>query len=260
MPAGFEEPSREATAKAPDEDEAQTTNEDEIVPGNKPASSQIVPSDESETTVAAAEQAGTTAVVQDNPPAKKNGTFWAPAHVLARQDLLKEFLDKKSKHSGGQFRFAMIPSIGKLVGKATWRQDMHEVLRERMRRGIVDDLIEVSKTCENGDRVYLVHIHTPQDSLSYQNQNCFLLLAGEYKPFDYLEVPGVAGSARPVYHLPELLGAEQMKRLRSASLLFGENSLSQESAMVLLKGKANIEINKKLWRLQGFVADYANLK
>lgn len=252
MPAGFEEPSKKAATNTP--------NQDEHVPSSEPATPQTGSPDEFAATVASEDRDGTTTGVQETPSDRPKRDFWAPAHVLARQDLLLEFLDKKSKYGGGQFRLSVIPSIGKLGGKATWRQDMHEVLRERLRRGVVDELIDVSQTCENGDRDYLVKINTPQDSLKYQNKNCFLLLTGEYKAFDYREVPNVPGTTRPVYHLPELLGAEQMQRLVSTSPLFGDDSPLRESAMILLKGKGNVELTKKLWRLQGFVANYAELK
>lgn len=259
MPAGFEEPTKESVAITSDEAEAQPAYEENVLPSREAVPAETVSRRESAADTAV-EHAGMAAEVQEHPPAKQSRPFWAPAHALARQDLLEELLDKRSKHGGGQFRFSMIQSIGDLVSKAIWRQDMHEVLRERMRRVLVDELINVSQTCERGDRNFLVKVNSPRDARQYQNGNCFLLLTGESKPFKYLGVAGVPGSARPVYHLPDLLGAEQMQRLKSASPLFGDDSSSREGALVLLKGKANIELNKKLWRLQGFVADYAELK
>lgn len=252
MPAGFEEPSKEPGA------EAHLASEDGTV-----SSSDLVSAEPDSTNKASLSTAtgheSKAAEVQGKPPTKQNRAFWAPAHVLARQDLLMEFLDKKSKHSGGQFRFAIVQSVGKLVGKATWRKDMHEVLRERMRRGIVDELIDVSQTCENGERNYLIKIGTPEDSLRYQNNHCFLCFTGKHKPFNYLEVLSVPGSARPVYCLPELLGSEQMQRLKSSTRFFADESLSQEGSLVLLKGKGNVDLTKRLWRLQGFLANYMEL-
>lgn len=255
MPAGFEQPYKDSAGEASVAAEAHIDSEDGAVPSNEAVTADTGSHHATALTATAGPDKGS-AHVMGSSPTKQNRVFWAPAHVLARQDLLMEFLNKKSKHSGGQFRFGIIQSIGKLVGKATWRQDMHEVLRERMRRVIVDELIDVSQTCENGDRNYLIKIETPEDSLRYQNNHCFLCLTGKYKPFSYLEVSGVPGSARPVYHLPGLLGSEQVQRLKSAAQLFSDDSLLREGSLVLLKGKGNVELTKKLWRLQGFLADY----
>lgn len=256
IPEGFEKPSKKSAAKASVPAEA---HEQEAVSSSEPAMADLGLSNENAGPAAAGNDSKA-AEVQQIPPTQKKGAFWAPAHVLARQDLLMEFLDNKSKHSGGHFRFASIQSLRKLVGKATWRKDMHEVLCERMRCGIVDELIEVSQMCENGERNYLIKIKTPGDSLRYQNNNCFLSLTGKYKPFDYLGVPEVPGSDRPVYHLPELLGTEQMQRLKSTAQLFADDSLLREGSLVLLKGKGNVELTKKLWGLQGFLANYEELK
>lgn len=253
IPAGLEKVSKTSAADTSDKAEAQTVSEDEAVSSSEP-----------KLTISDSQKQGVTApasrvnsAAERIAPAEQNRAFRAPAHVLARQDLLMEFLEKNSKYGDGQFKFTAVKSIGEKAGKATWRKDMHAVVREHLRRGIVDELINVSQTCETGERTYLIKVQTPQDSLKYQNRNCLLRLSGNYTPFDYMEVPDVPGSARPVYHLPELLGQEQFERLKQAAPVFADDSLVQESgSLMLLKGKPNVEVNKKLWRLQGFLADY----
>lgn len=251
IPAGLEKVSK-TPAEISDKAEAQTVNEDEAVSSSEPKSTESDSQSQGGVTTPAPRL---DSAAEGAAPTKQNSAFRAPAHVLARQDLLMEFLEKSSKYGDGQFKFTALKSIGEKAGKATWRKDMHAVVREHLRRGIVDELINVSQTCETGERNYLIKVETPQESLKYQNRNCLLRLNGNYTPFDYMEVPDVPGSARPVYHLPELLGQEQFERLKQAAPVFADDSLLQESgSLMLLKGLPNVEVNKKLWRLQGFLA------
>lgn len=165
-----------------------------------------------------------------------------------------EFQDKNSKYSSAYLKFAMIPSIGKLAGAATWRQDMDKVILNHMRRHITRELIYLSKLCESDGRDYLIRMGNDEDLKRYWFRNCYLSLGeGRHEPFDTLEIEGVDGSARPVYDLPKLLGSECMENLTS------EASLFQNVPIVLLKARRTNELNKKLWRLQGFVAEYAGL-
>lgn len=290
VPAGIEQQPRGAGKETPSEDQAQTeTSHEEVAKAIETPSEDQVKSekshdeaaearktpleDESRTTkshdefaeaaIAAAQQITEDTAFfdqdsggpHDEEPAEPHGEYWAPAHVLARQDLLLEFNTKNRKHSGAHFRFAALPSVGSKAARAIWRKDMNDVLREHMRRGVVDELVYASQVLGEGQgRVTLIKLDKVEDSLKYQNRVCFLLLSGEHRPFDYLEVPGVPGSARAAYHLPELLGAEQLQRLETEAPRF------QDGPLLLLKGKGNVEINKKLWRLVGFVADYEKLK
>lgn len=257
IPAGFEKVPKTSAVKTSDKAEPQTVTEDETMSSSEPMRAG---SDTQNEEGVPAEAALVDLAAMEGSPTKQKAAFRAPAHVLARQDLLMEFWDKSSKHGGGQYKFGIIKSIADKVGKATWRQDMHAVVREHLlRRVIVDNLIAVSQMCETGERNWLVTVQEPEDFLKYQNRNCFFRLTGKYTPFEYLEVPGELGSALPVYHLPELLGQEQFQRLKDVVKLFADDSLLREGSLVLLKGKHNVELNKKLWKLQGFLADYAGL-
>lgn len=192
---------------------------------------------------------------QPEPATKRHGKFFAPAHVLARQDIMLEFLDKTSKHSSAYLRFAMNPSIGKLAGQATWRQDMDKVILDQMRRQITGELVYLSKLCEQDGREYFIQMENDKDLKRYWFRTCYLSLGkGKRKPFETLDIEGVDGSARPVYDLPELLSPEYVESLVS------ETSLFKDVPMLLMKGRRTNELNKKLWRLQGFVAEYARLK
>ncbi|CAN8095886.1 unnamed protein product [Discula destructiva] len=235
MPAGFEQPPKATAGEAAVEGNAQALSEDGAPRGVEHVSDESPDAEE---------------------PTERSGQFQAPAHALARQDLLQEFNTKDLKHSGGHFRFAAIPSIGSKAARAVWRRDMDDVLRETMRRGVVDALIHASQGLDKEveGRVTLIKLDRVADSLKYQNRVCFLLLSGEYTPFDYLEAPGVPGSARPAYHLPELLGPEHLQRLDNDAPPF------RDGPLLLLKGKGNMNVTKRLWGLQSFLADYKKLK
>lgn len=230
-----------------------------VVAADKPSSSpdaalDSTPASEAETiegdTVAAAGSAGS----QQGPPKKINGKFFAPAHMIARQDLMLEFFDKGSKFNSGYMRFASNPNLGKFCKDAIWRQDMHEVIRDQMRREIVDGLVYLWGLCQAKDRDYLIKVDSLEDFKSDWNRFCCLFLGErELEPFEILDVPDTAANAVPGYDLPMLLGPDSLNTLRSKVTVF------QNATIVVVKGKRTLDLSKKLWRLQGFVADYKKL-
>lgn len=195
-------------------------------------------------------------VTRQEPPTKTRGSgkFFAPVHMVARQDLMLEFFDKKSRFVSGFMRFASNPTIGKLCKGATWRQDMHEVIRDQMRRQIADELVYLWRLCEEKGRDYLIKVDGLEDFKSNWNRFCCLFLGeGGLDPFEILEVAGTAAKAVPGYDLNTLLGPDSVETLRS------EASVFRDATIIVLKGKRTIDLSKKLWRLQGFVADYTKL-
>ncbi|KAF3771190.1 hypothetical protein M406DRAFT_220820, partial [Cryphonectria parasitica EP155] len=182
-------------------------------------------------------------------PAQTKGRFFAPAHTLARRDLLLEFLNKKSKYSSAYMRFSINPSIAGLVRAAAWREDMDEVISNQLRRQIVDQLIYLSQLCETGGRRYLnaLDIDQARADLSLR-RSCFLSLGNEGDPFDVIETEGVPQGVCPVYNMPKLLGSENVDRLRTESAIF------KGADLVLMRGRRTYDLNKQLWRLQGFLA------
>lgn len=157
------------------------------------------------------------------------GRFFAPARALSRHDLLREFTIPHRRYTVGNHRFAALNAIGSKAERAVWRKDMHDVLREHLRAGIVDDLAAAAQQQQDEegetDMRSLVAVGGPEDAAKLQNKACFLRTGdedGARAPFEYLEVPGVPGTARPVYCLPWLLGEEQLARLCAAAPQFGE--------------------------------------
>lgn len=191
---------------------------------------------------------------QQSPAPAKKGKFYAPVNILARQDLMLEFFDKKSKFTAGYMRFAANPNIGKLSKNAIWRQDMHEVIRDQARRQIADELVYLWQLCEKKDRDYLKAISDLGEFQSDWNRFCCLFLGeGALEPFEALHVPNTAAKTVPGYDLPTLLGSEVLEKLRSEATIF------RDAVVVVLRGKRTLGVNKKLWLLQGFVADYQKL-
>lgn len=261
VPAAFEQRSKEAAGENPDEEPEDPEQEPEEEPeeddkqtatirDETPSNVEVMPDSEPVSSQEPGEE-------QDKNSAKSTSRFFAPAHILGRQDLLMEFQTKDKRYSGGQFRFGGIPSIGNKAARAIWRKDMHDVLREHMRCGIVDQLVFASRAQGDEDegRVNLVRLKTVKDALKYQNGACFLLLDGKHKPLDHLEVPGVTASAKAAYLLPELLGTEQFQRLQAEA-----GNFFRDGSLLLLKGRRNFKINMALWKLEAFLADYSKLK
>lgn len=176
--------------------------------------------------------------------------------MIARQDLMLEFLDKKSRFSSGYMRFAANPKLGKFCKAAIWRQDMHEVVRDQLRRQIASELVYLWGLCEEKEkgRDYLIKAKNLREFGKDWNRFCCLYPEeGRREPFEIVEVPGTAAIAVPGYDLPTLLGPDILASLKS------EASVFQDTSLVVLKGRRTLGLNRKLWRLQGFVADYNKL-
>lgn len=186
------------------------------------------------------------------PVAEQAHKFFAPAHVLARQDLLLQFFVGKSYYASSWERLAGSTRIGRRGAGATWRQDMHEVLRDQSRRQITNELVYLARLCEEENRNYFVRVDSDDDLKGYeQNRSCYLQLGeGKCEPFGVLEIDGLEGSARPVYDLPALLSPEGVQHLASEVSLFGD------APMLLVRGERTVKLNKMLWKLQGFLAEY----
>lgn len=190
--------------------------------------------------------------VSQKPYPQQGGRFLAPGHALARQDLLSEFLEKNSTYHFGHMKMGGMMNISFQAQNAAWRVDMHEVIRDHLRGQITSGLLYLSKLCEEKGADYLIPENETKLKL-YWFRSCYLWLGEEPRePFGVLDIEGTPGSARPVYDLPRLLGEANVERLKTESpkLLTGP--------LVLVKRRRTENlINKKLWRLQGFLADYS---
>lgn len=196
-----------------------------------------------------------------------------PAHMLARQDLIEGFTKTGNKYYNGHKRLASNPHIPPLAKGANWRPDMDGVVLDQRRRQILDDLLYLSKLCEEHGRKYIIRVTDAKYAATYVHRAAFLWLGqekvsgseegkqepsgeaekAEIDPEQYatLDIDGNPTSTRPVYNLPRLLGPANVARLRS------EASMLKEGSLFLLRSQRSGSVNKKLWSLQGFMATFA---
>lgn len=222
------------------------------------------------TAVNATELAGT---------AEGQATYRYPTHVLARQDLIASFSTPNKKYDGAHRRLAAMPNAPPLAKTANWRPDMDGVILDQRQRQIMEDLLYLSTLCEEQGRKYIIRVTDAKYAATYVHRAAFLWLgeekaigsdqgdeesAGEaeeaekkevdpeqYATLDIVEDDPT--TTRPVYNLPKLLGPANVARLRSESSVFKDGSL------FLLRSQRSGPLNKKLWSLQGFMADYSKL-
>ncbi|ROV88655.1 hypothetical protein VMCG_10303 [Cytospora schulzeri] len=217
--------------------------------------------------------ASVAAELNEDTAAKPKKAYRYPSHVLARQDLLKGFFVPGGKYRGGHFRLASAPQVSNLAKSAIWREDMDTVILNLSRQQIMRDLLFLSELCEN-ERRYLIRVNDPNETGSCVRRWSYLWL-GEAKdqspeveaqesapghekledgPAQYatLEIDGVpeTEAIRPIYNLPRLLGADNVQRLRS------ESSILREGSLFLLRGQRSSKLNLRLWKFQGYMADY----
>lgn len=198
-----------------------------------------------------------------------------PMHVLSRQDLIQDFARKGNRYYMGQQRLASMPSAPALAKTAAWRADMDGVILDQRRRQIMDDLLYLSTLCAEHGRKYIIRVTDAKYTATYVHRAAFLWLGedtalrsgennqgldgkaekAEVDPEQYatLDIDGDPTTTRPVYNLPRLLGPANVARLRAEFTMFKEGSL------FLLRSQRSGPVNKKLWSLQGYIANYSKL-
>ncbi|KKY36977.1 putative esterase-like protein [Diaporthe ampelina] len=247
----------------------------------KPASEVSGGAEEADDPSSAATQEGTgdeaTTVADGNSAgtSEKQTRYRYPAHVLARLDLMEGFAKMGNRYYNGQKRLATNPHIPPLAKTANWRPDMDGVILDQRRRHILDDLLYLSKLCEEHGRKYIIRVTDAKYAATYVHRAAFLWLGegkasgseegnqepigeagkAEIDPEQYatLDIDGDTTTTRPVYNLPKLLGPANVARLRS------ESSMLKEGRLFLLRSQRSGIVNKKLWSLQGFMATFTNL-
>ncbi|PSR87098.1 hypothetical protein BD289DRAFT_243718 [Coniella lustricola] len=179
--------------------------------------------------------------------------FFAPAHTLARQDLLLAFFEKKSKYVSGWMRFAANPSISKVVRGATWRQDMDTVILDQMHRDIFSQLVYLSDMTDSKNRFYIIKddMKTAQKPDEHRQTTCILSFDDDRELYDVTETGPDSASFLPVFNLPRLLGPENVEYLRN------QIPSLRDFTTVRLRGKRTIKVTSKLWILQGYIYDYS---
>ncbi|KAI0540112.1 hypothetical protein GGR58DRAFT_511951 [Xylaria digitata] len=186
------------------------------------------------------------------------------AYVCARQDLISAFNKAGSgygQHPKRLFGGSSSP-FARFSGRAIWREDMNSVILDRMRQEIVKDFIYLSRLCTEDSRHYIVKCHG-WDDVRHKHQGVVLWFEGGSEHDDATESkvqPGPfatydiiydsATTSVVVHNIPMLLGTENTAEVREKSAVFADGSL------FMLAGRRTTNLQLKLWRLQGYMADY----
>ncbi len=187
-------------------------------------------------------------------------------YVLARQDLLRAFLDRKSSYSSTHrslFRLSRSARLKAIASRAVWRQDMDAFVVELMRRRIAERLLYYARLVEVEKRGYLVPCGSFDDVQAFSHRGCLLWFGPVGMPetanpsenpapapprLSTMRVEGAKLARKlAVHNLESLLGPEHLSRLRQGSDLFREGSL------FLLCRKRTLDVQMKLWKLQGYM-------
>ncbi|OTB02602.1 hypothetical protein M426DRAFT_322523 [Hypoxylon sp. CI-4A] len=204
--------------------------------------------------------------------ATENGKPHGPAsYVLARQDLLSSFTTQGTDFYQGYKRVVGVTArYRNLAGKVIWRQDMDTYILDMMRQDIVNDILYLSKLCVEDSRYYIVKCYG-WDDVQYKHRGAVLWFGepdedagsdrdrnqpGPFSTFD-IQTKDIHGdplvTSITVHNIPMLLGAEQAKQVKKEAATLNDGSI------FMLAGRRTTKLQLKLWRLQGYLADYIDI-
>lgn len=200
--------------------------------------------------------------------AEKPGRLLGPTgYALARYEILEAFMGRKAAGLGQMYKKLLGPSSSPYKHKsaaASWRPDMHDLVLDLMRRHVVDDLLYLSRLCAEQKRHYITRCFGWGD-VKFKHKGSVLWFdepvedgnpAGE-KPGHFATIDvgdEVAMTTVAVHNVALLLGDEYAAKVRSEAAVFGEGSI------FMLAGRRTVDVQMKLWKLQGFLADYKSMK
>ncbi|KAK1770703.1 hypothetical protein QBC33DRAFT_512439 [Phialemonium atrogriseum] len=193
-------------------------------------------------------------------------------YVLSRQQLLKEFQEGSrflysKAHQKRLLRQNNPHRVGSVLKRAVWREDMDSFLLELMRRRIVEGLLYFSELCEREDRKYLIRCGSWEEIKSHDHRGCVLWLGQDTSApqvdrsdqqaqtgpgqLATLDIEGGRfGGKLAVHNLRNLLGEDHLARLKESSNVLREGNL------FLLGRRRTVELQLKLWKLEGYVARF----
>ncbi|KAI1805032.1 hypothetical protein F4811DRAFT_517072 [Daldinia bambusicola] len=192
-------------------------------------------------------------------------------YCLARRDLIAAVSTKGSGFEAAPKRMAGASQRYKSAsGKVVWRKDMDNFILDTMREKIVDDLLYLSRLCANDKRYYIVKCYG-WDDVRYKYNGAILWFGepeedvnsgrtrsepGPFATFG-VEKTDIQGTTYvtsvAVHNMLMLLGSAQADRLKQEAAALSNGSI------FMLAGRRTTDLQLKLWKLQGYLADYANL-
>ncbi|KAI0205353.1 hypothetical protein F4808DRAFT_411387 [Astrocystis sublimbata] len=193
--------------------------------------------------------------------------------ILARRDLLN-FISNSTKMGNSNLTklpagmlFGTSTSYKQYSAKAVWRNDMDIFILDRMRRGIVQDLSYFSGLCVEDDRHYIVQCRGWDDVQDKRHGSLLWFEAtsgsgntvqlgdqpGPFATYKFTKVGGATTTTVAVHNMLMLLGPDYVEKVRQTAAVLTEGSL------FMLAGRATTNLQLKLWKLQGYLADYESL-
>ncbi|KAI1099827.1 hypothetical protein F4804DRAFT_320803 [Jackrogersella minutella] len=190
------------------------------------------------------------------------------AHILARRDVLSSFVTRGSGYEAGPKRMLGASArFRQLEGKVVWRKDMDTYIRDLMRQEIVNDLLYLSKLCTEDKRHYVTKCYG-WDDVQFKHKGAVLWFEHPEENRD----ASVAGSqpgrfatykidttdtrgeplqtSVAVHNMPLLLGPDQCDYVKK------EAAALKDGSIFMLAGRRSTNLQAKLWKLQGYLADY----
>lgn len=200
--------------------------------------------------------------------AEKPGRLLGPTgYALARYEVLDAFTGRKAAGLGQMYKKLLGPSSSAYKGKsasASWRPDMPDLVLDLMRRQVVDDLLYLSRLCAEDKRHYITRCFGWGD-VKFKHKGSVLWFdepVEDGKPagdrpgfFATIDVGDeVAMTTIAIHNVALLLGDEYAAKVRSEAAVLGDGSI------FMLAGRRTVDVQMKLWKLHGFLADYKSLK
>ncbi|KAI1390535.1 uncharacterized protein F4822DRAFT_153712 [Hypoxylon trugodes] len=187
------------------------------------------------------------------------------SYVLARQDFLASFKRKQSGFESAPKRLTGGGgSLKYLANKVVWREDMDSYILQIMRQDIVNDILYLSRLCTEGGRYYIVKCYG-WDDVKFKHKGAVLWFGPEGNE-DSSNVPGQFATCETqktgiqgetvymslaVHNMPMLLGEDEASRIQK------EAGALKDGTLFMLAGRRTTKLQMKLWKLQGYMADYS---
>ncbi|KAL8365240.1 hypothetical protein RB595_004172 [Gaeumannomyces hyphopodioides] len=205
-------------------------------------------------------------------PFKTSRPETAAAYAMFRRDLFTALVGGEGVPQGlKQYRnrHAKMANFARQP-RAVWRADMDEIVLNLTRARVLKSLLYLARLCDDPvePRHYIVRCKAErpdaEDWAKHEFRGCVLWLGGggdlanrapPPKEFEIITVPNVRRNmALPVHDLNRLLGAEAVERLRAETAIF------RQGAFFLLARPRTKQLQMWLWKLQGYLAEYAECR
>ncbi|KAI0376342.1 hypothetical protein F5Y04DRAFT_212426 [Hypomontagnella monticulosa] len=190
------------------------------------------------------------------------------AYVLARQDLLSSIGVPKTSFAQAYKRIAERQERpSSVTNKVVWRKDMDNYILTQLRENVKEELLYLCRLCAEDARHYIVKCYG-WDDVQFKHKGSVLwfgepeesvsagLPSNEPGPFAVFDFQQKDIQGQPiktgvvVHNMPMLLGSELADSVKE------EGAALRDGSIFMLAGRRTVNLQMKLWKLQGYLADY----